>query len=44
MTENFRRALAGAAIILAVAAAPAHAAGITLNETGSTLLYPLFQA
>ncbi len=44
MTENFRRALAGAAILSAFAVWPAHAAGITLNETGSTLLYPLFQA
>src|SRR5271170_1794571 len=44
MTEKLRRAVAGAAIVLALAAASAHAAGITLNETGSTLLYPLFQA
>ena len=44
MTEKLRHAVAGAAIVLALAAASAHAAGITLNETGSTLLYPLFQA
>jgi len=43
MTEKLRHALAAAAIVLALAAAPAHAAGITLNETGSTLLFPLFQ-
>jgi phosphate transport system substrate-binding protein len=44
MTEKLRQALAGAAIVLAFAAAPAYAAGITLSETGSTLLLPLFQA
>jgi phosphate transport system substrate-binding protein len=44
MIEKLRHALAGAAILLASAVAPAHAAAITLNETGSTLLYPLFQA
>ena len=44
MTKDLRHALTVAAMVLALAAAPAHAAGITLNETGSTLLYPLFQA
>jgi phosphate transport system substrate-binding protein len=44
MNEKLRHALASAAIVLTLAAAPAQAAGITLNETGSTLLYPLFQA
>ncbi len=44
MTRDFRRALAGAAIVLALAFSPAYAAGITLNESGSTLLFPLFQA
>jgi phosphate transport system substrate-binding protein len=44
MTDKLRRALAGAAIVLAFAIAPARAANITLGETGSTLLFPLFQA
>jgi phosphate transport system substrate-binding protein len=44
MTEKLRPVIAGAAILLASAVAPAHAAAIILNETGSTLLYPLFQA
>jgi phosphate transport system substrate-binding protein len=44
MTNRLRRALAGAAIALAFACPPALAAGVTLNESGSTLLYPLFQA
>ncbi|HTT80341.1 MAG TPA: phosphate ABC transporter substrate-binding protein PstS, partial [Stellaceae bacterium] len=44
MTDNTRRAFAGAAIMFAVATATANAAGVTLNETGSTLLFPLFQA
>jgi phosphate transport system substrate-binding protein len=46
MTEKLRHALTVAAIVLALAApaAPAHAAGITLDESGSTLLLPLFQA
>ena len=44
MTEKLRHALTGAAVLaLVAAAAPAHAAGITLDESGSTLLYPLFQ-
>jgi phosphate transport system substrate-binding protein len=44
MTQNLRRVLAGGAIVLALAAEPAYAAGITLSESGSTLLFPLFQA
>ena len=44
MTDKLRRALVGAALVLAFAAPPAHAADITLNESGSTLLFPLFQA
>ena len=44
MTKNLRRAIAGAAIGIAFAVSAAHADGITLNETGSTLLYPLFKA
>jgi phosphate transport system substrate-binding protein len=42
MTQNLRRAIAGAALGLAFAVS-ANADSITLNETGSTLLYPLFQ-
>ena len=44
MTNTLRRALAGAAIAFTFALPAAHAAGVTLNETGSTLLYPLFQS
>jgi phosphate transport system substrate-binding protein len=46
MTDKLRRArLAGAAIIaLAFAVPAAYSAGITLNESGSTLLFPLFEA
>lgn len=44
MTNRLRHALAGAAIAFSFAVAPAYAAGITLNESGSTLLYPLFQS
>ena len=44
MTEKLRHALTGAALILALAALPTYAAGITLDESGSTLLLPLFQA
>ncbi|HXC26355.1 MAG TPA: phosphate ABC transporter substrate-binding protein PstS [Stellaceae bacterium] len=43
MTDKFRRALVGAALIFALAVPPAHAAGVTLNESGSTLLFPVFQ-
>jgi phosphate transport system substrate-binding protein len=42
MTNKLRHTLAVAAIAVAVAGSPVLAAGITLNETGSTLLYPLF--
>jgi len=44
MTTNLRRAIAGAALGIAFAMSAAHADSITLNETGSTLLYPLFKA
>jgi phosphate transport system substrate-binding protein len=44
MTDKLRRALAGAALVLAFAVPPAHAANVTFNESGSTLLFPLFQA
>ncbi len=44
MTDNLRRALAGAAIVFMLAVPAARAADIILNETGSTLLFPLFQA
>lgn len=50
MKNGFRRMLGGSAIALALAiptglASPmAHAAGVPLTETGSTLLYPLFQS
>jgi phosphate transport system substrate-binding protein len=44
MTTNLSRALGAAATVVASAIAPAHAAGVTLNETGSTLLFPLFQS
>ena len=44
MTSKLRHALAGAALALAFAASPVRAADITLNETGSTLLLPVFQA
>ncbi|HEV2099989.1 MAG TPA: phosphate ABC transporter substrate-binding protein PstS [Stellaceae bacterium] len=43
MTEKLRHALAGAVIVLALAAA-ANAAGVTFDESGSTLLLPLFKA
>lgn len=41
---KYRRALGGAALLLAFAVRPAHAADVALSESGSTLLYPLFQA
>ena len=44
MTDRLCRALASAAIILALAAPTALAAGVTLDESGSTLLLPLFQS
>ena len=42
MTNTFRYALAGA--IFAFAIPNAWAAGVTLNESGSTLLFPVFQS
>jgi phosphate transport system substrate-binding protein len=46
MTKDVRRALAGVAMIaaLSLAVAPARAAGVKLDESGSTLLFPLFQS
>lgn len=44
MINKFRQALSGIALVLVFAVSPAYAADITLNETGSTLLFPLFQA
>jgi phosphate transport system substrate-binding protein len=45
---NLRPGILAAALISTaiglLAATPSHAASITLNETGSTLLYPLFQS
>ena len=43
MMNKLCQALTGAALVLAFAA-PASAADVALNESGSTLLYPLFQA
>jgi phosphate transport system substrate-binding protein len=44
MKNRLRRMLACGAITLVLAAPMAHAADISLNETGSSLLFPLFQA
>lgn len=44
MTDKLRRALASAVLVLAFAIPSARAADITFNESGSTLLFPLFQA
>jgi phosphate transport system substrate-binding protein len=44
MKNSLRHRLGGGAIALVLAVPMAHAADITLNETGSTLIYPLFQA
>ena len=45
MKINLRHMLGGGAIAFVLAAVPmAHAADITLKETGSTLLFPLFQS
>jgi phosphate transport system substrate-binding protein len=44
MKNGLRRMLGGGAIAIVLALAMAHAADITLDETGSTLLFPLFQA
>ena len=44
MKSRFRRTLGSGAIALVLGVPMAHAADITLKETGSTLLYPLFQS
>jgi phosphate transport system substrate-binding protein len=44
MTIKIRHALASAAIIFACAVPPALAADTTLTESGSTLLFPVFQS
>jgi len=44
MPNKLRRAVGGVAVALALSVPPAFAASATLNETGSTLLYPLFQS
>jgi phosphate transport system substrate-binding protein len=44
MTNKHRWALAIAALAVSFAVLPAQAANITLSESGSTLLFPLFQA
>jgi phosphate transport system substrate-binding protein len=44
MKNRLRHILGGGAIALALGVPAAHAADITLTETGSTLLYPLFQS
>lgn len=44
MKNRLRHMVGGGAIALVLAVPLAHAADITLTETGSTLLYPLFQS
>ena len=44
MKTRLRHMLGGGAIVLVLGIAMAHAADITLSESGSTLLYPLFQS
>ncbi len=45
MKIRLRHVLGGGAIAFVLVAVPmAHAADITLKETGSTLLFPLFQS
>jgi phosphate transport system substrate-binding protein len=44
MTNRLRRALRGAVIGCVLPILSAHAAGVPLNESGSTLLFPLFQS
>jgi phosphate transport system substrate-binding protein len=45
MTFRLQRAVAcAAAVVFALAGSAAHAAEIALDESGSTLLYPLFQS
>ena len=43
MTNKLRRALGGGAVALVLGVSVAHAANVALKETGSTLLFPLFQ-
>lgn len=44
MTKRLRRGLGGGAIALALAIPAAAAAPVDLNESGSTLIFPLFQS
>lgn len=44
MTNKLFRGLAGSAVALALAVPVAHAGTVALPESGSTLLYPLFQS
>jgi phosphate transport system substrate-binding protein len=44
MTKRLCRALGGGALALALAIAAAHAATVVLDESGSTLIFPLFQS
>jgi phosphate transport system substrate-binding protein len=44
MMRTLRHALGGAAVALALAVTSAHATPLTLNESGSTLMFPLFQS
>jgi phosphate transport system substrate-binding protein len=44
MTTKLRHALMGAAFFTAFAVPPAYAADIAINESGSTLFFPLFQS
>src|ERR1700733_6624745 len=44
MKNSLRHLFGGGAMAFVVAVPMAHAAEIMLNESGSTLLYPLFQA
>ena len=44
MRNKLRCAFAGAAFVITFAVPPVQAADITLTESGSTLLFPLFQA
>jgi phosphate transport system substrate-binding protein len=44
MTKSLRGVLGGVAAALVLAGPAAHAAGITLTESGSTLVYPVFQS
>ncbi len=44
MKSRLRRILGGGAVALLLGVPMAHAADIALKETGSTLLFPLFQS